>query len=277
MQVRVLTALQNVKMETIEFKRLIREIGESVHSMNTIAVGLSKLNADNCDIPNGLEISWKPVDIETSKIKSRNYAERAAIIYSVESFFVYLETISQNPFWNHPEINFKKEQNKTKADKVYEFLNQIPTVRDEMKILAELACHWRNKIVHSSSSNAKLDNGKIGRIRQLRDHVYENYHHFDINLALENYDNKKITLKDSSTLITILIKAARKIDEFFFAEFSLEKSVMTIKESLKDNEILLGIKKQQESTKKSRQIKTFIGMSYPFLDQVQIDRIATEI
>lgn len=277
MQVRVLTALQNVKMETIEFKRLIREIGESVHSMNTIAVGLSKLNADNCDIPNGLEISWKPVDIETSKIKSRNYAERAAIIYSVESFFVYLETISQNPFWNHPEINFKKEQNKTKADKVYEFLNQIPTVMDEMKILAELACHWRNKIVHSSSSNAKLDNGKIGRIRQLRDHVYENYHHFNINLALENYDNKKITLKDSSTLITILIKAARKIDEFFFAEFSLEKSVMTIKESLKDNEILLGIKKQQESTKKSRQIKTFIGMSYPFLDQVQIDRIATEI
>lgn len=277
MQVRVLTALQKVKMETIEFKRLIREIGESVHSMNTIAVGLSKLNADNCDIPNGLEISWKPVDIETSKIKSRNYAERAAIIYSVESFFVYLETISQNPFWNHPEINFKKEQNKTKADKVYEFLNQIPSVSDEMKILAELACHWRNKIVHSSSSNAKLDNGKIGRIRQLRDHVYENYHHFDINIGLENYDNKKITLKDSSTLITILIKAARKIDEFFFEEFSFEKSVMTIKDSLKENEILLGIKKQQESTKKSRQIKTFIGMSYPFLDQVQIDRIATEI
>jgi len=264
-------------METIEIKRFIREIGESVHSMNTIAVGLSKLNVDNCDIPKGLEISWKPVDIETSKIKSRNYAERAAIIYSVESFFVYLETISQNPFWNHPEINFKKEHNKTKADKVYEFLDQIPKVSDEVKILAVLACHWRNKIVHSSSSNVKLDNGKIGRIRQLRDFVYENYHHFDINIALENYDNKKITLKDSSTLITILIIAARKIDEFFFDKFSYEKSVTTIKESLNDNENLSEIRKQQDSIKKTRQIKTFIGMSFPFLDQKQIDRIANEI
>lgn len=264
-------------METIEFKRLISEIGESVHSMNTIAVGLSKLNADNCDIPNGLEISWKPVDLETSKIKSRNYAERAAIIYSVESFFVYLETISENPFWNHTEINFKKEHNKTKADKVYEFLNQIPSVSDEMKILAELACHWRNIIVHSGSSNAKLDNGKIGRIRKLRDNIYVNYYHFDINIGLENYDKKKITLKDSSTLITILIKAARKIDEFFFNEFSFEKSVLTIKESFMNNEILLRIKKQQESKKKYRQIKTLIGMSYPFLNKDQIDRIATEI
>lgn len=57
MQVRVLTAPQKIKMETIEIKRLVREIGESVHSMNTIAVGLSKLNVDNCDIPIGLEIS----------------------------------------------------------------------------------------------------------------------------------------------------------------------------------------------------------------------------
>lgn len=195
----------------------------------------------------------------------------------MESFFVYLETISQNPFWNHPEINFKKEQNKTKADKVYEFLNQIPKVSDEAKILAELACHWRNKIVHSSSSNAKLDNGKIGRIRQLTDYVYENYHHFDINIALENYDKKRITLKDSSTLITILIIAAKIIDEFFFDEFSFEKSVTTIKESLKDTEILSEIRKQQESIKKTRQIKSFIRMSFPFLDQKQIDRIANEI
>lgn len=263
-------------METLEIKRLIREIGESVHSMNTIAVGLSKLSVNNCGIPMGLDISWKPVDIETSKIKSRNYAERAAIIYSVESYFDYLKSISENPFWNHPEINFKKEKDKAKADKVYEFLNQIPKISDEVKILAELACHWRNKIVHSNASNAKLENGKIGRIRQLRDNVYEKYHHFDINIALENYDNKKITLKDSSTLITILIIAARQIDEFFFDEFSFEASIKTIKESLKENEIFSEIIKLQESTKKSRQVKTFIGMSFPFLDQNQIDRIANE-
>lgn len=173
-------------METLEIKRLIREIGESVHSMNTIAVGLSKLNSGNCDIPKGLDISWKPNDIETSKIKSRNYAERAAMIYSVESFFDYLENISENSFWNHPEINFNGDEKK--AIKIYNFLNQIPTIKDEVKILAEFACHWRNKIVHSSASKAKLANDKIGRLRQLRDYVYDNYYHFDINIALDNYN-----------------------------------------------------------------------------------------
>lgn len=262
-------------METLEIKRLIREIGESVHSMNTIAVGLSKLSSKNCDVPEGLEISWKPVDVETSKIKSRNYAERAAIIYSVESFFDYLESISENPFWIHPEINIKGD--KKKADKVYDFLNQIPTISDEVKILAELACHWRNKIVHSSASNAKLANGKIGRIRQLRDFIYDNYCHFDVNVALENYDDKKITLKDSSTLITILIKAARQIDEFFFNEFSFTKSLSSIKEALKDNDCLFQIMKQQESNKKERQIKTLVKMTFPFLDLNQIEMIANEI
>ena len=262
-------------METLEIKRLLREIGESVHSMNTIAVGLSKLNDKNCDIPKGLEISWKPNDIETSKVKSRNYAKRAAIIYSVESFFDYLESISENPFWNHSEINFKGDDKK--AIKVYNFLDQISSISDEVKILAEFACHWRNKIVHSSASKAKLSNDKIGRIRQLRDYIYENYSHFDINFAFENYDAKRITLKDSSTLITILIKAARQIDEFFFTEFSFESSIKTIKEKLKDNDCLEKIMKQQESNKKDRQIKTIIRMSFPFLDSNQIELTAKEL
>jgi len=115
-----------------------------------------------------------------------------------------------------------------------------------VKILAELACHWRNKIIHSSASNTKLANGKIGRIRQLRDLIYEFYCHFDVNIALENYDDKNITLKDTSTLITILIKAARQIDEFFFNEFSFMTSMGNIKDSLKDNDCLVRIMKQQE-------------------------------
>lgn len=85
-------------METQEIRDFIRNIGDSVHSMNTIAVGISKLNSTNCDIPKGLEISWNPTDIETSKIKSRSYAEKAAMIYSVENFFDYLDSISQNVF-----------------------------------------------------------------------------------------------------------------------------------------------------------------------------------
>ncbi len=261
-------------METTELNKLVREIGDSVHSMNTIAVGLSILDTD-CDFPSWLDISWKPKNLEISKIKARSYAEKSAIIYSVESFFEYLEKISENPFWNHPEINFSDDEKK--AERVYNFLDQIPKVSDEMKILSELACHWRNKIVHASASKAKLANNKVGRLRQLKDYIYENYHHFDINLALENYENKRITLKDSSTLITILIKSARLVDEFFFEEFSVKKSIETIKDNLNKQLVLNKIIKQQESDKKNRQIRTYIKITYPFLSDNEIHYIIHEI
>jgi len=262
-------------METTELKKLLRDIGNSVHSMNTIAVGLSKLDINNCDIPEGLDISWKPKDLDISKNKARNYAEKAAIIYSVESFFEYLESILENPFWNHPEINFEGDEKK--AEKVYNFLVQVPTISEDMIILSELACHWRNKIVHAGASRAKLANEKIGKLRQLKDFVFENYNHFDIEIALDNYEKKKITLKDSSTLITILIKSSRLIDEFFFKEFSLAKSLDTIINKLTEKEDFNEIMKQQNSNKKTRQILTFIQMTYPFLEENQINEIITKL
>lgn len=260
-------------METIELKKFIREIGDSVHSMNTIAVGLSKLNENNLDIPKGLEISWQPKNIKTSKMKSRNYAEKSAIIFSVESFYVYLNSISQNPFWIHPEINFNKIQNKSKSDLVYDFLSQIPDVPEEIKILAELTCLWRNRIVHLETSNSKLNNSKIGQLKSKKDFIYQNYHHFDVDIALDNYNNKKITLKDSSTLITILIIAARKIDKFLFNEFSLQKDYNRMLEILEKNEIFGNILNQQNSEKKTRQIKKFVSLNYSFLDSNQIETI----
>lgn len=271
-------------METPELKKLLREIGDSVHSMNTIAVGLTKLTNENCEIPAGLDISWKSKNLETSKIKARNYAERAAIIYSVESFFEYIENISKNPFWTHSEINFKlkqiiegKETELTKAERVYYFLSQIPTITTEMTILSELSCHWRNKIVHAKASQAKLANDKIGTLRKEKDFIYQNYCHFDVTKALENYDSKKITLKDASTLITILIKSARLIDEFFFKEFSFENSSETITNTLFETDDLLRICKQEDTIKRQRQVKTIIKMNYPFLTNVQIEMISEKI
>ena len=283
MQVRILTA-QQINMETPELKKLLREIGDSVHSMNTIAVGMTKLTNENCDIPEGLDISWKAKNLDISKIKARNYAERAAIIYSVESFYEYIESISKNPFWTHSEINFLskktvngKEEIIPKAERVYNFLSKIPNITIEMTLLSELSCHWRNKIVHAKASQAKLANDRIGLLRKEKESIYQNYCHFDVTKALENYDNKKITLKDASTLITILIKSARLIDEFFFQEFSFENSAETITNNLLKTDDLLRISKQEDTIKRKRQIKTITKMDYPFLTDVQIATISETI
>ena len=66
------------------------------------------------------------------------------------------------------------------------------------------------------NSNAQLSSTKIDFILNLKEDIYEQNHHFDIALALKNFDNRKVTLKDVSTLSTIVIKCCRGVDNYYF-------------------------------------------------------------
>jgi len=249
-------------MESLELKKFLKDVGNSVHSMNTIAVALSLLPNENVTTPKGLEISWNPKDLQYSKMMSRNYSERSSYVYAAESLFEYLDNISKNAFWNYPEHNFKGEEKK--AIKVYRFLKATPGITDSMAILCELLSHWRNRIVHLSISNAELSSNKKEILKNEKDDIYSNFHHFDILIALENFDNKKITLKDVSTLITIAIKCARLVDDYYFYGISKKDTETLYTEFLRDIHFKKIIN-QSESKKKERQIERWLSVNYPYL------------
>jgi len=261
-------------MESLELKKFLKDIGDAVHSMNTIAVALSLLPNKEIPIPKGLDISWKPKDLEKSKLMSRNYSERSSYVYAAESLFEYLDNISKNAFWNFPELNFKGEEKK--ATKVYKFLKSTPGISETMAIICELLSHWRNRIVHLNISNAGLSSKKKEILKNNQKDIYDNFHHFDISIALENFEKKKITLKDTSTLITIAIKCARKVDEYYFTGIST-KNIDELKEIFYENEDFQKIMKQKESDKKDRQIKRWISINYPFLTNEKKDEIIEKI
>lgn len=261
-------------MESLELKKFLKDIGNSVHSMNTIAVALSLLPNRNVTIPEGLEISWNPKDLEYSKIMSRNYSERSSYVYAAESLFEYLDNISKNAFWNYPEHNFKGEDKK--AIKVYKFLNSTPGITETMAVLCELLSHWRNRIVHLSVSNAELSSNKKEVLKNEKDEIYSNFHHFDILIALENFDNKKITLKDVSTLLTIAIKSARLIDRYYFSGIS-ERDIDTLHKDFLKNVHLKKIINQNESKKKERQIEKWVSVNYPYLTEEKSKEILEKL
>ena len=82
-------------METIEFKKLIEDIGNTVHSMNSIAVALSVMPNTEFKVPENLDVSWKPKNIEQSKKRARNFAGKSAYVYVAENLFEYLDNISK--------------------------------------------------------------------------------------------------------------------------------------------------------------------------------------
>ena len=258
-------------MESLEFKKLIEKIGNTVHSMNTIAVALSVMPTEEFEVPEKLDVSWKPKQIEESKKRARNFAGKSAYVYVAENLFEYLDEISKNPIWKFPNINFKGEDKK--AIKVYKFLNQIPTLSSEIIILAELICHWRNKIVHESTSNAGLSSNKRDKLLESKKEIYESFHHFDVSIALNNFNTKKITLKDVSTLTTMVIKCCREVDELFFKGISENKDFSEYKKLFIAKEDFKKIYLKPKSEKRTRQIEKWVRLNYHYLDDEKIEKL----
>ena len=260
-------------MKSVELKKLYAEIGQSIHSMNTIAVSLSIMPDENVKVPDTLQISWSPRNISFSKRVSRSYAERSAVVYATESFFEYLDNISKNNFWKHDKITF--QGNEKKADKVFIFLKQIPELQEYEIILAELLCHWRNKIVHLKASPTLIKK-KIRTLRDNKDHIYQHIHHFDVDLALEHFDQNTITLKDASTLITIALKCAESIDNFFISEMAAIGSSELLQKFLIDMNFKR-IYNQPNVERRQTQLKLWISTNYPYFTDRRLDTIVKEL
>ncbi|CAH6803119.1 MULTISPECIES: hypothetical protein [Vibrio] len=262
-----------MSIESNHLKEFLDDVGHSVHCMNTIAVALSTITEETT-APSTLNISWKPGNAKQSSMNSRRFAVKSAIVYSVESLFEYLSKVSNSELWLNEDMNFNVKKNPTdsKADRVVRFLEATPEVEPEWIILVELLCHWRNKVVHAKASNAKLSKASIQHLKENAQAIFDSYHHFDVNEALSNYGMGKFTLKDVSTLITMVIKSIRAVDKVYVEQASSLPANELIAYLSKDEQFIQFMKLADEH-KKARKIKTWLEMHFAFLGESRIKEI----
>lgn len=259
--------------ETLYLRNFLDDIGHSVHCMNTIAVSLTLLT-EKTEPPKELNISWKPGDITQSSINSRRFAIKSSIIYSAESLFEYLSSISRDKLWSVTGKNFNDtaRQNASKAERVVDFLTGIPGINREWIILTELLCHWRNKVVHAASSNANISKSSRQYLLSNAQDIFSSYHHFDVALAIDNFEKNKFTLKDSATLITMAIKCAKAVDSHFISVAN-SQPYESIHSAILANTDFQKILKQQKSPKKERQVRKWVELHSSFIHRESLERI----
>jgi len=280
MRVQILTMPPRFKQmtETKYLKFFLNEIGYSVHNLNTIAVALSNLPANSVPNPE-LNIKWEPKNLEKSCIAARRFAVRSSLVFAVEALFEYMSNISDDELWKklNFDLDFKKKlsTHDSKARRFSEFCKSIPGIEKEWYLLVELMCHWRNQIVHASTSNAGLSSSDKRFLETKISFLYDNFYHFDVMKTLEDYDADKVTLKEATTLITFLIKCCRKIDEHYISSISgLSNQVYS--EVLDNDDQFNLLKKQVGSAKRNRQIMKYIGVKLPYLSAEKITKLANE-
>lgn len=264
--------------ETKYLQFVLNEIGYSVHNLNTIAVALSNLPV-NSDPNPALNIKWEPKNLEQSCIAARRFAVRSSLVFAVEALFEYMCNISDDDMWKklNLELDFKTKlsANDSKARRFSKFCKSIPGIEKEWYLLVELMCHWRNRIVHASTSNAELSSSDKRFLESKSSFLYDNFYHFDVMKTLEDYDADSVTLKEATTLITFLIKCCRKIDEhYIFSISGLSNQVFS--EVLDNDDRFSLLRKQVSSAKRTRQIMKYIEIKLPYLSAEKITVLANE-
>ncbi len=246
------------KPNTMESPFLIdflKNVGESVHSINTIVVGLTSIESGNYKKPENLTITWNTSDNKFSARKARKFALQSALIYVDDALSNYLKDIRvlidnkiltsilsrSNPqFDTNLESIFKIKYPKTydlfnkqnqkatsedEKDREYRHISSV----DRIRALSEffkfdktywvpcivMLIRWRNKIVHRTSAG-QLTREEISVLRNASVELKDNHANIDINQTILHFYSNEITLKDITTLIAIAIRFAREIDEQIF-------------------------------------------------------------
>ena len=85
-------------MQTELANRYFEMVGEPVHSINTICVGLSYVWAGVSEKPPEMTISWKPTDKRLAAERARHFALRAGMALVVEAAKTYVRALGSSPF-----------------------------------------------------------------------------------------------------------------------------------------------------------------------------------
>lgn len=134
-----------------------------------------------------------------------------------------------------------------------------------------LLIHWRNRIIHHHST-ANLTKKQVEILISNKELMQKEHANIDIEKTIENFNNKRITLKDISTIISITIKYVRQVDTFLQLESNLN---INIEYWIKYSNLTNEYNKLFHSNKpdKSKVFKQFFKTYFPFISDETIKDI----
>ncbi len=195
-------------MKTPAFRPFIQAVGKTVHHLNTIAVGLSGVEAGACSKPTGLDISWCPADLSASSRDARSFTLKSTIVFVAEELCAYNSKIIGSP--NIGEVALPKKPDRGLK---HEALCKHINMQEKHLILGPLLLiHWRNRLIHKSSK-ATLTRNQITDFKSTDNVLMQEYKSLSADRLLIDFEKNLPTLKDVSSLIAMTINYVHSVEE----------------------------------------------------------------
>lgn len=263
--------------ESIFLKSFLSNIGDAVHALNTICVGLSSVGDKAASKPEDLVITWDPKDPMRSSQDARLFAVKAAYVFLAESIYEYINNIKPIFFLSESEVqSFDALDNADKVKRILEYVQTESHIDEYRAVLAKLMIHTRNKIVHKRSNSSLSANERALLIKN-SELIASNHSGLSITQALENFESKHYTLKDISSHAANIIHAARKLDDSFVNNIHDGNLLLKVIESSRLRQEWATISSIRELNLKERKVNNFIKLNFSFLKQQTLDKILSDL
>lgn len=254
--------------KTKSLKHFLNNIGSTVFLLNTICVGLDRVKEEKItEYNNSLRINWSSEDPINDSQRARIYANKSTLAFTVDTLDQYLRSLvakdSPRVFLDPHLINNLRDN--TIRERFNILITKFQPTEEYWAPFVQLLICWRNRIIHSHAKNTLSEND-IRILVTNKEKIHENHSGLDVEDTLARFlKGQGPTLKDTSTLVAILIKSIRFLDSKIIENvIGKEYIIDAVTYQLKSNgkEPLSEIKMIWNLTKKRKQKKIYNLLSH---------------
>ncbi len=225
-------------MHTSFYRDFTNLLGPSVHNLNTICIGLEQIVNKNYTQPAALSIRWATQDPVNDAKRARRYAINLFLVAAVDAIENYVHSISSFEYL----ITQKVQTNIKNADGIREEVQELfqeikgnSAIKPYWLPAIKLLIAWRNILVHKSVAKTVLLLRDKKALIDAKDEIKDLHAQIDIVDTISHFEKKENpTLKDFSTLYTMLLKAFKEFDKTIAEKITDDATLELIKSNFAD-------------------------------------------
>lgn len=212
-------------MHSSLYRKFKSEMGQANHFLITIMVGLDAVE-DGAVKREDFHAAWNPKDTASSVRRSKQYALKSALAWTVDNLDMYLRLANRLP-----KLYGEKESNeiaKTKHSVYQKFqcvIDNHPEIDVSTYAYVDLLICWRNNTTHFDAENALLPASQTYFSKIIENTTeadkYINTYHLDIETMMERFIKGSCpTFKETATLINATIHFVELLDNLLLQNIS---------------------------------------------------------
>lgn len=216
-------------MNSRAFRRFKTEMGQANHFLITIMIGLDAVE-DGAEKRESFNTTWNPESRINSVVRSKKYAIKSALAWTVDNLDMYLRLCNREPRLYHDEESLKIAKTKHSVYNKFDcVIGNHPELAVSKFAYVDLLICWRNNSVHFDAEN-KLKTETIKYFKNVPENdVVTNTYHLDVNQMLDRFNRGDCpTFKEAATLISMTIHFVEELDNILLRDIDQYRFLETI-------------------------------------------------